>query len=226
MTDDGERRYCMLRVQALNPAHPAVARGLAMLPDVPARHPLPAPAPAEPAPTVATPAPPPAPASPGRPQWPFWAAVGGLSLILSLLVGFIALRLVAGVAPEQTAAVAQALPPAACAGDARAPEPDGGPAGDGRAERDYTKAIELDPLYVDAYYNRGYAYRWYYDEPAKALADFEMATKLRPTWAAAHCELGNVRAHLGDPWGGLADTTRALELDPDYACAYYTRGHI
>jgi tetratricopeptide (TPR) repeat protein len=87
-------------------------------------------------------------------------------------------------------------------------------------------AIELEPLYFQAYYNRGYAYCWYYDEPAKALADFEMATKLRPTSATAHCELGNVRNHLGDPRGGLADTTRAIELDPEYACAYYTRGRI
>lgn len=31
VSSDGERRYCLLRVQALNPMHPAAARGLAML---------------------------------------------------------------------------------------------------------------------------------------------------------------------------------------------------
>lgn len=99
--------------------------------------------------------------------------------------------------------------------------------GEGEAAvRDLTRAIELDPLYYLAYYLRGDTYRWLLGEPRKALEDYRMAVKLRPTSAEAYCELGNVRHALGDAQGGLADTTRAIELDPQYACAYYTRGRI
>lgn len=49
VSEPAERRYCLLRVQALQPAHPFVARGLAMLPAVEPRSPLPTEAPPSPA---------------------------------------------------------------------------------------------------------------------------------------------------------------------------------
>jgi tetratricopeptide (TPR) repeat protein len=48
VSEPAERRYCLLRVQALQPAHPFVARGLAMLPAVEPRSPLPTEAPPSP----------------------------------------------------------------------------------------------------------------------------------------------------------------------------------
>ncbi len=94
------------------------------------------------------------------------------------------------------------------------------------ALEDYDTAIRLDPLYYHAYYNRAYAYRWYLNDPASALPDYEMAVKLRPSSAPAHCEMGSTRFALGDAEGGLRDTSRAIELDPQYSCAYYSRGRI
>src|SRR5687767_322367 len=80
-----------------------------------------------------------------------------------------------------------------------------------------TSSIRLEPRHAIAYYNRGYAYRWMLNDPDRALADFEMAAKLRPMWAEAHCELGSTRLRLGDAAGGLVAADREIELDPTYA---------
>ena len=43
----------------------------------------------------------------------------------------------------------------------------------------YTKAIEADPDYIEAYLNRGEMY-YYVNEHEKALADFDKVIELRP----------------------------------------------
>jgi len=47
----------------------------------------------------------------------------------------------------------------------------------GRAISDYTKAIEINPRFAEAYYNRGIAY-YYKKEYDKSLEDVEKAKKL------------------------------------------------
>lgn len=129
VSTDGERRYCLLRVQALGPAHPTASRGLAMLPPVDPVDPLlsafpgasAAPTPPEPPATPAAPLvvapvavdmrpPPPLPPSEEAPSERaprlLWGAVGALSAILIALLGLVAVRVVAGGAPQQAAAVA------------------------------------------------------------------------------------------------------------------------
>ncbi len=51
-----------------------------------------------------------------------------------------------------------------------------------KALADYTKAIQLDPQYANAYNNRGLAH---YHSKAydKAIADFTRAIQLKPTFA-------------------------------------------
>ncbi len=74
---------------------------------------------------------------------------------------------------------------------------------------DYTKAIDLKPDFADAYYNRGLA--------EQASADVANATGLlfRP---------GKGKEAKGDVAGAIADYTKAIELKPDFADAYYNRG--
>ncbi|MFP4438023.1 MAG: tetratricopeptide repeat protein, partial [Chloroflexaceae bacterium] len=91
---------------------------------------------------------------------------------------------------------------------------------------DYAKAIELDPLYYHAYFNRGYAYRWHANDLPAALRDYDQAVSLRPDSPQARCERGGTRARLGDLQGGLEDANHGLQVDPQYACGYYTRGGI
>ena len=49
------------------------------------------------------------------------------------------------------------------------------------AIEDYTKAIELDPDYADAYNNRGYAY-YLLEQYGKALNDYDKAIELDPNY--------------------------------------------
>lgn len=55
----------------------------------------------------------------------------------------------------------------------------------------YTKAIEIEPKYLEAYYNRGLCYEER-DELKKAEADFRYALKLNPQYTNAAKALGRV----------------------------------
>jgi tetratricopeptide (TPR) repeat protein len=90
---------------------------------------------------------------------------------------------------------------------------------------DFTKAIELNPEYADAYNNRG-------DAKADkgnfegAIADFTKAIELDPKYATAYNNRGTVKAKKGDLDGAIADFAKAIELDPKYADAYNNRGIV
>ena len=119
---------------------------------------------------------------------------------------------------------------------------------------DYTKAIELKPDYADAYYHRGLAkqakcsfggFVWTErGELDEAIADYTKAIELKPDYADAYYHRGLAKqasgdvAHAtgllyrphkgkeakGDVADAIADYTKAIELKPDYADAYYNRG--
>jgi tetratricopeptide (TPR) repeat protein len=90
---------------------------------------------------------------------------------------------------------------------------------------DYNAAIDLAPTFYEALYRRGYIYARILGDQEQARADFDASIQIHPT-AYAHCKRGELRAAAGDVEGGLLDTTRAIELDPAYACAYYSRGNM
>jgi len=113
---------------------------------------------------------------------------------------------------------------------------------------DYNKAIELNPKYAEAYNNRGIVH-YKLDQQGKALNDFLKArdlgfdvnieqlgelVKLRsegkiPTWEVAEAML-HFDAGIGYYRGAgtkdkaIAEFTKAVELDPNYAAAYIYRG--
>lgn len=315
VSSDAERRYCLLRVQAISPAHPAAVRGLAMLsvvepvnpvaaaqrvpvaasapepeavelaalPNEPI--PLAAPIPGQPPiiPVASAVVPPPIPVVPQRPQWPFWTAVGGMSLVLLVLIGFVVLRLTTPRAPAQLPVVAEAaepgtastlalavaspipstlttavasptrpppptttsqpdvspVPPTAeptAAAIAVAPGDDSAPALAARglvrerrdedlegAMADYAAAIALDPTYPDTYYLRA-ALRYNLDEAKSAQDDYAQALQLDMTSVAALYLKGRVEIARGNKGAGLNAYEEALSLDPGYAPAYYSRG--
>jgi len=70
----------------------------------------------------------------------------------------------------------------------------------------FNKAIELDPGYVEAYFQRGLLYR---ESPEYSGRLDDKAEDGRP---------------VTDAKKAIADFTKVIQLEPDNACAYYRRG--
>jgi len=93
---------------------------------------------------------------------------------------------------------------------------------------DYTRAIELDPGYALAYNNRAWVYTLKGDYIG-ALEDIEKALASIGDddlffLPIALTTRGNIYRELGRYNEAMADTERAIELNPEYYFAYYSRG--
>ncbi len=96
----------------------------------------------------------------------------------------------------------------------------------------FNKAIELNPNYAEAYYERGRAYgnlevilnRDDKDYVAMAMEDFGRAIELNPDHAAAYSRRGYSFALKEDFVKAFSDLEKSVALDPGYAGAYYYRG--
>ena len=86
-----------------------------------------------------------------------------------------------------------------------------------------SKAIELNPHYVDAYYKRGVAY-YTNDEFDTAIADFGKVIELNPDHANAYHYRGNTYALNREYGKAISDYDKAIELKPEHADSYYFRG--
>jgi len=91
---------------------------------------------------------------------------------------------------------------------------------------DYTKAIEINPQYVAAYFGRGYAKNELKDYQG-AIADFNKALEINPEYPDAYMNRGNAKYYLKDYQGAIADYNKAIEInpeDPDNFHNYVARG--
>ncbi len=88
---------------------------------------------------------------------------------------------------------------------------------------DFTKAIEIDSHFPQAYAARGTAYLMT-SRPAKAAEDFNKAIQLDPNNATTF--VNRARAYMGLQMLEEAeqDLNRAIELDPSLLPAYFNRG--
>jgi tetratricopeptide (TPR) repeat protein len=94
------------------------------------------------------------------------------------------------------------------------------------AMTDYTKAVELNPDFVEAYMQRGtlgYRILKKYNE---ALTDFEKAVQLAPNRADTFLHRGIVKCHLLKFEEGLRDFDKAAELAPNDERIYFNRGKV
>ncbi len=93
------------------------------------------------------------------------------------------------------------------------------------AEDAYRQATQADPSSAAAWQGLGVALRKLerYDE---SLAASHEALRLKPDYAEALGNVGNVHYRQGDPSGALEYLDKALELDPDYAEGHLTRGVV
>jgi len=95
-----------------------------------------------------------------------------------------------------------------------------------RAFADYDRAIELDPEYALAFYNRANA-RDDSNDHDRAIADYGAAIRLDPKYADAFVGRCAARAEAGrDLQPALADCNEALGLRPNDAGAIDTRGFV
>jgi tetratricopeptide (TPR) repeat protein len=97
--------------------------------------------------------------------------------------------------------------------------------GDGaQAAAQFTKALEVDPDWVEAYVNRGQAYVFQGDWD-KAIKDFDQALNLDPETFEALYNRGRVYTKMGQPGKAIADYTTALKLKKNDWQIYYNRGN-
>jgi tetratricopeptide (TPR) repeat protein len=95
----------------------------------------------------------------------------------------------------------------------------------GQAERDYNRAIDLDPNLALAFNGRGMLF---YDrnEYDRAIQDFNRAIDLNDKSAAAFDNRGITYFDMKDSDHAKADFDRAIELDPKDLDAYWNRGDL
>lgn len=91
--------------------------------------------------------------------------------------------------------------------------------------KNYSKAIELRPDYIEALVNRGLIYynSFRYDE---AIADYTAAIAAKPDVAIAFNNRANAYLKIGQKDKALADVTRAIQLQPNNVKNYETRAAV
>jgi tetratricopeptide (TPR) repeat protein len=91
------------------------------------------------------------------------------------------------------------------------------------AINNYTKAIEINPDYAEAYNNRGNTYLQLgsYD---LALNDYLNAIRLKPDYTEAYYDCGNLYSSQGLYDKAITNYSKAIELEPDHFKAFNNRG--
>jgi tetratricopeptide (TPR) repeat protein len=97
-----------------------------------------------------------------------------------------------------------------------------GPADFKGAAAQFTKAIQIDPNFAEAYRARGDAWQAAGQSDA-ALADFAKAISIDPAEWMAYLSRGMLWSERGDTQRAIADFTQSIHLHPT-AKTYYRRG--
>ncbi len=90
---------------------------------------------------------------------------------------------------------------------------------------DFTQAIELDPKYIVAYFNRALA-KSSNNDRIGAIVDFSHTLIFDPQFVPAYVDRGLAKERNSDREGALADFNHAIELDPKLVAAFVDRGRI
>ncbi len=88
---------------------------------------------------------------------------------------------------------------------------------------DYSKAIDLNRNYAEAYNNRGNA-RAAINQRSAAINDFTQAVRINSNDEYAYSNRGTVYLEDGKKEQALTDFNKAIKINPSYAKAYYHRG--
>jgi regulator of sirC expression with transglutaminase-like and TPR domain len=85
------------------------------------------------------------------------------------------------------------------------------------------EAIRLNPTYVTAFLNRGFAYNGKRDYD-RAITDYNEVIRLDPEDSYAYANRGAAYNNKGDYDRAIADYSEAIRLNPEHAVAYSNRG--
>lgn len=89
-----------------------------------------------------------------------------------------------------------------------------------RAEREYRRALAIDPDLVEAWVNLGGVRLLKWDFQGSLEANREALAR-RPDLVQAHFNAGQAALYLGDAEELVSRNRRVLELDPDHAAGHY-----
>jgi len=87
----------------------------------------------------------------------------------------------------------------------------------------YTKAIQLDPNFKEAYNNRGLA-KHGLSRYTEAITDYDKAIQLDPNYKNAYIARGLAKHGLSRYNEAISDFDKAIQLDPNYARAIASKG--
>lgn len=88
---------------------------------------------------------------------------------------------------------------------------------------DYNRAIEINPRYVEAYFQRALSKSDLKDTKG-AIEDYTKVIELQPDHAQAYVGIGIEKDVLKDYVGAIASYSKAIEFNSKHATAYYLRG--
>jgi len=89
-----------------------------------------------------------------------------------------------------------------------------------RAAADAATDVATEDLTAERWFERGFEAT----DPDTKISYYTEAIRLKPDFATAYNNRGNVRRAKGDVDEALADFTEAIHLQPDYANSYNSRG--
>jgi tetratricopeptide (TPR) repeat protein len=87
----------------------------------------------------------------------------------------------------------------------------------------FSKFIELQPSYFEAYYNRG-TVKLKMADYRGAIEDFSKAVEINPYDEDVYYNRGIAKENLEDFSGAIKDLTLTIDINPYYWSAYYIRG--
>lgn len=93
----------------------------------------------------------------------------------------------------------------------------------GEALAEYSRAIEINPNYTEAYIDRGYIYDDL-QEYDRAIEDNTDAIRIDPHNVTAYVNRSFVYYHIGDYENAIVDAEQAIRLDPLDPYAYCNKG--
>lgn len=93
------------------------------------------------------------------------------------------------------------------------------------AIQDYTKAIEINPEFIEAFSNRGIAHKQLKNYRG-AIEDFTKCIQIKPNIASLYSNRGAVKNELHDFIGAMADYVIAKNLDPTDTSVFCNVGVI
>ncbi len=91
-----------------------------------------------------------------------------------------------------------------------------------KLQKNYNKAIELDPNYANAYIGRGGTYG-YLSQYERSIEDFNKAIELDPDNAEAYNNRGAAYFYLNQYERAIEDFNKTIELYPNHNKAYNSR---